>query len=87
MTVLRFGTDTGHVTLSVESKPASAGGGFSQRVTPDSTLEKRTLACAAPGRQPAACRRLLEGFRGLEEVANSTEVGTSLRSGSQVRSD
>jgi hypothetical protein len=36
MTVLRFGTDTGHVTWRVESKLTSVGGDSSQRVT---TLE------------------------------------------------
>jgi hypothetical protein len=41
MTVLRFGTETGHVTQGAEPRPASVGGGSSQRVT---TLE---LTCEA----------------------------------------
>jgi hypothetical protein len=51
MTVLRFGTDTGHVALSDCSSLASAGGEFSQGVMPDSTLRIYTLACVETGRQ------------------------------------
>jgi hypothetical protein len=43
MTVLRFGTDTGHVTQSEEAKPISVGGEFSQRVTPNGTLKKHSF--------------------------------------------
>jgi hypothetical protein len=44
VTVLRFGTDTGHVTLSDNANPTSVGGEFSQRVTPTSTLKRHALA-------------------------------------------
>jgi hypothetical protein len=87
MTVLRFGTDTGHVTPREESKLTSVGGGFSQRVTPDGTLRGLALARAASGRQSRVRPRLLEGLRGSEEVANSKGVGAGLRSGSQAQSN
>jgi hypothetical protein len=44
MTVLRFGTDTGHVTQSENSNSTSVGGELSQRVTPNSTLKRHALA-------------------------------------------
>jgi hypothetical protein len=61
MTVLRFGTDTGHVTQSENANSTSVGGGFSQRVTPNGMLKTHALACAASGRQSKVRLRLSEG--------------------------
>jgi hypothetical protein len=55
MTVLRFGTDTGHVAPRERLKLASAGGGFSQGVTPNSTMRIHALACVETERQLRAC--------------------------------
>jgi hypothetical protein len=87
MTVLRFGTDTGCVTQSENAKSTSVGGGFSQRVTPDGTLERHALACVASERQSKVRLRLSEGSKESEEVANPKEVGAALRSDFQVQSD
>jgi hypothetical protein len=50
MTVLRFGTETGRVATYEKPRFASAEGGFSQRVTPVSSLEMPALARVFSGR-------------------------------------
>jgi hypothetical protein len=85
--VLRFGTDTDHVTRRVSSKLTSVMDEFSQRVTPDSSLRRHALACVASGRQSRVRPRLLEGCWGEEKVVDLKGVGASLRSGSQAQSD
>jgi hypothetical protein len=87
VTVLRFGTEAGHVTQSVRSSLTSVGGGLSQRVTPDSAKRRHALACESSGRQSKVRLRLLEGCWGKEKVTDLKEVGASLRSSSQAQPD
>jgi hypothetical protein len=87
MTVLRFGTDTGHVTQRDCTNLTSVGGELSQRVTPDSSLRRRALACATSGRHSKVRLRLLEGCWGAEKVTDLKEVEASLRSGFQAQPD
>jgi hypothetical protein len=61
VTVLRFGTDTGHVTRSENAKSTSVGGGFSQRVTPNGVLKRQAFTYAASERQSRVRLRLSEG--------------------------
>jgi hypothetical protein len=65
MTVLRFGTETGHVTPSVEPKPASVGGRSSQGVTTLELVEGARACAGLLGRTAGGLPVVVGGFEGI----------------------